>query len=283
MGAGDGPAAVRVMKITLEESGLPRKGRHIQSEEGVDRKLVKTHCVTDLSMSKQQELVEASYQMRCRIFDFSASSFAAIPLELVPLEVDYVEALSNQEVPDYFAGPAMAKTITQETQVVFDPEQEEWKAAILAELQSFATILCDQEKYILHCMHENHFIGESQQVTLKPYHRPPEVDERLLDEILPQEAKRRYVSECQKYIEQLMWLATRTRYFSCPWHLRFHDGEDSSDSCNPFDRIVEICLDKQDVCHVNSFSRNGPKKLRFRKSTRSPTWKRGGVADTSRR
>ena len=56
------------------------------------------------------------------------------------MEVDYVEALSNQEVPDYFAGPAMAKTITQETQVVFGPEQEEWKAAILAELQSFAKL-----------------------------------------------------------------------------------------------------------------------------------------------
>ena len=101
-----------------------------------NEELVKAYCVTDLSMSKQQELVEASFQMRCRIFDFSASSFAAIPLELVPLEVDYVEALSHQEVPDYFAGPAMPKTITQETQVVFGPEQEEWKAAILAELQS---------------------------------------------------------------------------------------------------------------------------------------------------
>ena len=118
------------MKITLEDSGLPRKGKHIVSEDGDLQKMVKTYCVTGLSMSKQQELVEASYQLRCRIFDFSASSFAATPLELVPLEVDYVEALSNQEVPDYFAGLAMAKTITQETQAVFGPEQEEWKAAI---------------------------------------------------------------------------------------------------------------------------------------------------------
>ena len=67
-------------------------------------------------------------------------SFAAIPLELVPLEVDYVDALSKQEVPDYFAGPTMAKTLTQETRVVFGPEKEEWKAAILAELQSFAKL-----------------------------------------------------------------------------------------------------------------------------------------------
>ena len=135
MNVADQPA-VRIMKITLEESGSPRKGRRVEIEKGEDRNLVKTYCVTDLSMSKQQELVEASFQMRCRIFEFNASSFAAISLESIPLEVDYVEALSQQEVPDYFAGPAMANTITQETRVVFGPEQEEWKAAILAELQS---------------------------------------------------------------------------------------------------------------------------------------------------
>ena len=72
-------------------------------------------------------------------------------------------------------------------------------------------IFCDQEKYIQHCMHENKFVGETQQVTLKPFHRPPEVDERLPDEVLSEETKRKYVSECQKYIGQLMWLATRTR------------------------------------------------------------------------
>ena len=56
----------------------------------------------------------------------------------MPVDVAYVTTLSQQEVPDYFAGPAMAKTITQESRVVFGPEQEEWKAAILAELESFA-------------------------------------------------------------------------------------------------------------------------------------------------
>ena len=123
--------------------------------------------------------------------------------------------------------------------------------------------ICDQEKYILHCMHENHLIGESQQVTLKPNHRPPEVDERLPDEILPEETKRKHVSECQKYIGQLMWLATRTR----------PDISAVLGICASMmvktpqivaTRLVEsweICLDNQDVCHVNSFSRNGPKKL----------------------
>ena len=51
----------------------------------------------------------------------------------------------------------------------------------------------------------------SQTVTLKPCHRPPEVDERLPDESLEEEQKRRHVSDCQRYVGQLKWLATRTR------------------------------------------------------------------------
>ena len=76
---------------------------------------------------------------------------------------------------------------------------------------STGTVLCDQEKYILHCMHENSFVGESQTVTLKPRHHLPAVDKKLPDEVLPEADKRKYVSDCQRYIGQLMWLATRTR------------------------------------------------------------------------
>ena len=133
---------VRVMKIVMDEDKDHKKTKmkNFVNEDDGKGSSVKTYCVTDLEMSKQQELVEASFQMRCRIFEFNAVSFVAIPLELIPLEIDYVEALSNQEVPDYFAGPTMAKTVTQDTRVVFGPEQEEWKAAILAELQSFAKL-----------------------------------------------------------------------------------------------------------------------------------------------
>ena len=110
------------MKITLEGKESPRKGRSIEEfEEGEDRATVKTYCISDLSRSKQQKLVEGSFQMRCRIYEFNAS----------------IGGLSQQEVPDFFSGPAMAKTITQEMKVVFGPEQEEWN---LAELQSFATL-----------------------------------------------------------------------------------------------------------------------------------------------
>ena len=67
------------------------------------------YCVTGLSMSKQQELVEASFQLRARLLEMNAFAFSNINLEAIPVDIAYVAALSQQEVPDYFAGPAMAK------------------------------------------------------------------------------------------------------------------------------------------------------------------------------
>ena len=89
-----------------------------------DAMLAKTvYCVTGLPMSKQQEIVEASFQLRARLLELNAFTFANVDLEAIPVDVAYVTALSQQEVPDYFAGPAMAKTVTQETRVLFGPEQ----------------------------------------------------------------------------------------------------------------------------------------------------------------
>ena len=60
-------------------------------------------------MGKQQEMAEASYQLRSRILEWNARSFSAIPVELIPIEDSCVSALSQQQMPDYFGGPAMAK------------------------------------------------------------------------------------------------------------------------------------------------------------------------------
>ena len=61
-------------------------------------------------------------------------------------------------------------------------------------------------------MHENSFVEtESSKVTLQPCHRPPEVHERLPMRASLMWRKKRYVSDCQRYIGQVMWLATRTR------------------------------------------------------------------------
>ena len=363
--------AVRIMKLILEEKGASRKGRHIESEEGEDRKTVKTHCVTDLPMSKQQELVEASFQMRCRIFEFSAS-FAAIPLESIPLGVDYVEALSHQEVPDHFAGLAMAKTITQETRVVFGPEQEEWKAAILAELLVYVVVsradVRGQEilpgRLVLvakpnpegekgkkkariavcgnfQTVHQDEVTSsktpsapmlrmllslasyQGWPIEQYIYMRPPRVIEKL--GLLPEgtiwklkkalyglrTSPLAWEVERDNTLAQLQWEIEdrwyglvpakgnpclwaiveldaensfvpvaansghkdKAGHLCCPWHLRFHDGEDPSDSCISFGRDVEVCWDDSNFRNVHSFSGNGPNKLQFRRSTRSPTWK----------
>ena len=70
-------------------------------------------------------------RLRCRIFDFSAVVLCGYTFGIgTPRGRLCGSSVSHQEVPDYFAGPAMAKTSTQETRAVFGPEQEEWKAAI---------------------------------------------------------------------------------------------------------------------------------------------------------
>ena len=120
--------AVRVIQPMKQEedhdSGKDRKA----SKEDHEKKQTMVYCVTGLPMSKQQALVDASFQLRSRLLETIAFTFSAMEMEAILVDVAYVTALSQQEVPDYFAGPAMAKTVTQETRVVFGPEQEEWKA-----------------------------------------------------------------------------------------------------------------------------------------------------------
>ena len=131
---------VRVMQLTKREESPEREDEE-RSRVGDREKKTKTvYCVTGLPISKQQELVEASFQLRARLLELNAFTFANVDLEAIPVDIAYVTALSQQEVPDYFAGPAMAKTVTQESRVVFGPEQAEWKEAILAELESFAKL-----------------------------------------------------------------------------------------------------------------------------------------------
>ena len=100
---------------------------------------------------------------------------------------------------------------------------------------SQGAIFCDQEKYIQHCMHENKFVGETQQVTLKPFHRPPEVDERLPDEVVRGNQKEACVRAPELHRStDVAGHQDKARHLSCPRHLRFHDGKDSSESCHPF-------------------------------------------------
>eukprot|EP00971_Amphidinium_carterae_P350888 6491790-Amphidinium_carterae.3 len=69
------------------------------------------------------------------------------------------------------------------------------------------TLWMSQIKYIYHCLRENGWI-QDKQVILKKTATLPAPDEKREDEDEVDEDAR---SQCQKYIGQLMWLATRTR------------------------------------------------------------------------
>eukprot|EP00971_Amphidinium_carterae_P148799 2950164-Amphidinium_carterae.1 len=69
------------------------------------------------------------------------------------------------------------------------------------------TVWMSQIKYIYHCIRENGWM-QGQTVILKKTTTLPTPDEKREDEDEPDEDAK---STCQKYIGQLMWLATRTR------------------------------------------------------------------------
>ena len=73
------------------------------------------------------------------------------------------------------------------------------------------TIWCDQSKYLLHCLRENDFINKDGQVVLTKAHAPPTVDEKLGEEEGTAREKNDALTQCRKYIGQMMWLTTRTR------------------------------------------------------------------------
>ena len=73
------------------------------------------------------------------------------------------------------------------------------------------TIWCDQSKYILHCIRENGFINKDGDVILTRVNAPPTVDEKLGEEEGTVREKNEALTQCRKYIGQMMWLTARTR------------------------------------------------------------------------
>ena len=56
-------------------------------------------------------------------------------MQFEPLELHLIDALGQQEVPDYFQQPA--KAITEDVSVMRGPHALEWIAAVLEEIESF--------------------------------------------------------------------------------------------------------------------------------------------------
>ena len=49
----------------------------------------------------REDLAEHAYQFSCRAADWSRSDFSSVPMRFEPLELHVVDALGQQEVPDY--------------------------------------------------------------------------------------------------------------------------------------------------------------------------------------
>ena len=85
-------------------------------------------------MSLREDLAEHAYQFSCRAADWSRSDFCSVPMQFEPLELHVVDALGQQEVPDYFQQPA--KAITEDVSVMRGPQAQEWTSAVREEIES---------------------------------------------------------------------------------------------------------------------------------------------------
>ena len=96
---------------------------------------LKMYHVMSVKQTLREDLDECAYQFSCRAADWSRSDMHAVPMQFEPLELHVIDALGQQEVPDYFQQPA--KAITEDVSVMKGPHAQEWIAAVLEEIESF--------------------------------------------------------------------------------------------------------------------------------------------------
>ena len=74
--------------------------------EGVKNTNLKMYHVMSVKQTLREDLAEHAHQLSCRAADWSRSDFHSVPMRFEPLELHVVDALGQQEVPDYFQQPA---------------------------------------------------------------------------------------------------------------------------------------------------------------------------------
>ena len=99
-----------------------------------DANLKMYHVMSD-KQTLREDLAEHAYQFSCRAADWSRSDFCSVPMQFESLELHVVDALGQQEVPDYFQQPARA--ITEDINVMRGPNGLEWIIAVCEETESF--------------------------------------------------------------------------------------------------------------------------------------------------
>ena len=79
-------------------------------KDAVKNANLKMYHVMSVKQTLREDLAEHAYQFSCRAADWSRSDFSSVPMRFEPLELHVVDALGQQEVPDYFQQPAKAIT-----------------------------------------------------------------------------------------------------------------------------------------------------------------------------
>ena len=67
---------------------------------------LKLYHVMSVKQTLREDLAECAYQFSCRAADWTRSDMHAVPMQFEPLELHVIDALGQQEVPDYFQQPA---------------------------------------------------------------------------------------------------------------------------------------------------------------------------------
>ena len=101
---------------------------HNVGTKGVKDTNLKLYHVMSVKQTLREDLAEHAYQFSCRAADWSRSDFHSVPMRFEPLKLHVVDALGQQEVPDYFQKPA--KAITEDVRVMRGPHALEWMCAV---------------------------------------------------------------------------------------------------------------------------------------------------------
>ena len=121
--------------LTRLAEGAQRKvGSQVHAVAPKDSSL-KLYHVMSVKQTLREDLAECAYQFSCRAADWTRSDLHVVPMQFEPLELHVIDALGQQEVPDYFQQPA--KAITEDVSVMRGPYAQEWIAAVLEEIESF--------------------------------------------------------------------------------------------------------------------------------------------------
>ena len=125
-------AAPAAMSPPTRLSGLKPElsANNVGTVGGKDANL-KMYHVMSVKQTLREDLAEHAYQFSCRAADWSRSDFRSVPMQFEPLELHVVDALGQQEVPDYFQQPA--KAITEDVSVMKGPRSLEWIIAVREE------------------------------------------------------------------------------------------------------------------------------------------------------